>query len=995
MSIDITTLAIAKEYTNRMIGSGGTGSGGGYYTPGVTQPTTDTMQISFAPSKSDMPAVDPVTVNLPVSENSGQNVELDSSLTKSGEAADAKAVGDALDKLEEKIPSIEGLAKTEDIPTKPEDIGAQPQGNYASPDDVPKVPNWAMQASKPGYTASEVGADPNGTAETAVSAHSTNEEAHPDIRLEIKAIREQLAAFLDVDEETLNELSELIARIVANQTSIAQLTTGKVNVTDIIDNLTTNVANKPLSAAQGVALKALIDGLASGKLDASKLTEAVNAALAQAKASGEFDGAKGDPGQAATFEITGATALAYGAAPTITEQNDSTAQARKYVVGIPAGKPGTNGYTPVRGVDYWTPDDIAAFDADIATELAKRGQLKPEFANSIEECTDTSKLYVLPDSYIYAYMLAETAGGAPLFTNLADPDSADWQADKRFSSSSGAISACTGTIVSNVITMKKGDTIRVKGLRDGSSTATSSAYVGLMGYSDAAGTTKLWGTPMFFNKTKAQNTGGVKDLTTIEDGAYVYTGFPVIGGDGTVVERDGSASVVCVRVSGEPVTNVDDIIVTVNEEIAYSSASTGYQWKNTGHAFVPSDYEDRIIELEKTQSEHTTKIAALEKAVESGSTDETEAAALARIKNWDKPVYDRAPLTLIPDDRAKAALPESEKTVEAVYAKYRALMAKYPDYITETNLGLSSSSDTFAAVDILRFDFKEPDGRVEAGYVLNETKPKIIFMTGVHNEYAGIYGLYYALEEIAENPDFKDIRRNAHIIVIPCSNPHCLGGAIKIDGWQMSHVNANGVAIHNNFGVDFGKGNATATLGEYNYGGTEPYSEPETQYIDKVLRENTDAIAFVSCHNFNYGVKFASDFVWMSSATAHMCNLAFRLIDKLTAAWMGKYGDTYTTNFDAYRDDGTETYAAGDYRIGRATYSTSGGTEAKNATKYGILGTNLEIGDRMRVVSGNTTYTSETMTHGAEVYANFMRTLLWSYDHKDKNEYAPNLPWSE
>ena len=34
---------------------------------------------------------------------------------------------------------------------------------------------------------------------------------------------------------------------------------GKVSVADIIDNLTTNVTNKPLSAAQGVALKALID----------------------------------------------------------------------------------------------------------------------------------------------------------------------------------------------------------------------------------------------------------------------------------------------------------------------------------------------------------------------------------------------------------------------------------------------------------------------------------------------------------------------------------------------------------------------------------------------------------------------------------------------------------------------------------------------------------------------------------------------------------------
>jgi hypothetical protein len=54
-------------------------------------------------------------------------------------------------------------------------------------------------------------------------------------------------------------MSELIAYIKSNKNLIDGITTSKVNVADIIDNITTNVANKPLSAAQGVVLKSLID----------------------------------------------------------------------------------------------------------------------------------------------------------------------------------------------------------------------------------------------------------------------------------------------------------------------------------------------------------------------------------------------------------------------------------------------------------------------------------------------------------------------------------------------------------------------------------------------------------------------------------------------------------------------------------------------------------------------------------------------------------------
>lgn len=139
--------------------------------------------------------------------------------------------------------------------------GFQQKGNYASPDDIPDVPSWAMQASKPTYTSSEVGADPKGTAASAVSAHNTNNAAHNDIRLLIEGLTTRLNALANSTDTDLDQMAELVAYIKSNKSLIDGITTSKVSVADIVNNLTTNVANKPLSAAQGVALKQLIDAL--------------------------------------------------------------------------------------------------------------------------------------------------------------------------------------------------------------------------------------------------------------------------------------------------------------------------------------------------------------------------------------------------------------------------------------------------------------------------------------------------------------------------------------------------------------------------------------------------------------------------------------------------------------------------------------------------------------------------------------------------------------
>lgn len=167
----------------------------------------------------------------------------------------------------------------------------------------PTVPSWAKQPSKPTYTASEVGALPRsytppvtsvngktgevalnaqdvgarpdtwtpsaadvgadaaGTASGTVSTHNTSGAAHADLRALIEGLTSRLNALADSDDTTLDQLSEIVAYIKSNRTLIDAVTTGKVSVSDIVDNLTTNASGKVLSAAQGVALKAMIDGI--------------------------------------------------------------------------------------------------------------------------------------------------------------------------------------------------------------------------------------------------------------------------------------------------------------------------------------------------------------------------------------------------------------------------------------------------------------------------------------------------------------------------------------------------------------------------------------------------------------------------------------------------------------------------------------------------------------------------------------------------------------
>lgn len=734
-----------------------------------------------------------------------------------------------------------------------------------------------------------------------------------------------------------------------------------------------------------------------------KCWEALEERIAELEKGGG-SGGNGSPGKDGVSPIV--TTSKSGTVTTITitdAEGTKTATINDGAQGTqgPAGKDGAPGYTPVRGKDYWTDEDIAAINADniayISTELAKRGQLAPEFANRIEECTDTTKLYVLPDGYIYAYMLTEVES-APTYTNIlplaVNADGTPYvglngekgyKTGWRLNSSKAEVEesgmCCTGFMP---ITPGSTGVLRLKNITP---IGTQGGYLFAFGSDRSTGKGSSSSISSALNNNLIASTGVYELVITDDNSTSEISGFNAL------------STAYYIRLSIGAIN--ENTIITWNEEITESETITDYAWANTGHAFVPADYENRIIGVEKTTAEHTSQIAALEKAVENGGTgDATEKDAYTRMKNWKYPIHEDAPVFLL--ETNKPAVPSTDWNTDAVYAKYDALMSGNSHYITKVNCGMASDGTT----PIYVYHLTEPEPHYNGAW--SETKPVILICSGVHpTEQSGVWSMYYALEEITTNPKLLDLRRNVHFIVMPMINPTGFTDS------QYGVRNPDGIQVHYNFEVDFKypTDSGYVAYGERNHGGETPLSIPETQYFDAIMNEYKDTLACVlSCHNNDVDTQWGTGFLWASCATHFMCNLGFRLVDKLSAAWREKHGTAFDEGVrwaNEYaltkKTEGSSLFpnaveqAEWDFRVGRASISGSGGTEYKQALKYGVHGINVEVCDRCMILDRDFSKirTSNVTTMGAETYINFFRTFLAAYDPKDKKDYAPNLPWSE
>ena len=288
------------------------------------------------------------------------------------------------------------------------------------------------------------------------------------------------------------------------------------------------------------------------------------------------------------------------------------------------GRQGDPGYSPVRGVDYWTEEDIQQMNNEsrdyIATELAKRGQLKPEFANSIGECTDTTKLYVLPDGYIYAYMTKTGALFTNQIVNAIGTDGLPYNGGLGFKKGwrFGARACDEGTVFeANGVAQDRPNgvligmipydpsevkTIRVSGYKKAPSTddyilffdENYAAFYQLgrigEGYINSRKQT-FEDEPAFNNKVKTFTF----DIDTFSTATTWYSDL-----------IKSNAKYVAFSVMD---ADLESLVVTFDEEIVFGSET---KWQSTGHMFVPADHEDRIIPLEERVENHEERIRTLE-----------------------------------------------------------------------------------------------------------------------------------------------------------------------------------------------------------------------------------------------------------------------------------------------------------------------------------------------------------------------------------------------
>lgn len=278
-----------------------------------------------------------------------------------------------------------------------------------------------------------------------------------------------------------------------------------------------------------------------------------------------------------------------------------------------------DGKTPIKGVDYWTDGERAEMmeevDRRILEQLADKSQVGPGFANSLEECTDVNRMYVLPDGFLYAYLYTEVPQD-PAYTNLVPTAQSFTDAevlnetgymDGYYASASspyyGADGACvlTGWIPNHHFSKTQlPPTLYIKGAAIDSTN--SHCRIQYSGDKTNIGAAQGANIPVYY--------------TVEELGEQYYRLTPALRENGESQLGYVYDNTVSGFVRFSLLGTGENLIITFDEPIEESPPSGSYGWMNTGCTFVATGFEERFQELESAYKDQEDRITAVEKAEE-------------------------------------------------------------------------------------------------------------------------------------------------------------------------------------------------------------------------------------------------------------------------------------------------------------------------------------------------------------------------------------------
>lgn len=249
------------------------------------------------------------------------------------------------------------------------------------------------------------------------------------------------------------------------------------------------------------------------------------------------------------------------------------------------------------------PDEYITKD-ELEAKFVEGVKISPLFVSSIEECTDTTKLYVLPDGFIYAYMYQEGSAGIA-YTNQI-PISTDKDGNiyngtgynnRNRINSSGAVVAYTNypCSVTGFIPVKQGDVVRFQD---------AVLQRGCM----QSGSCNTWfydasKKPLFC--TTVYNASGWETRFNVDtkfDEDNIMTQFTVDSTNGATISYIPNIAYIRFSLHNDC---TEDSIITVNEEIKETIIEGGYQWVNTGREFGTVTVE--VVENVDSMTDTTKK----------------------------------------------------------------------------------------------------------------------------------------------------------------------------------------------------------------------------------------------------------------------------------------------------------------------------------------------------------------------------------------------------